>query len=206
MNISLSGFIGSGKNTVANILQENYGYKVISFSEVLKDTVAHLFSWDRVMLEGDTKESRDFRNTKDEYWSKILGYEVTPRKMMQIIGTELFQYHFHKNIWVHSLYKRHEHDINNGNIIFSDSRFKHEMDFVKSLNSKIIFVERNVPDWMSDVVDWYNGFLNVKPAILDVLHISEHEWLGQKPDYTIENKGNLNDLENNVKRMMEELA
>ena len=58
MIIGVVGFIGSGKGTVADILQNDYGYQKISFADSLKDTVASVFSWPRELLEGDTDVSR----------------------------------------------------------------------------------------------------------------------------------------------------
>ena len=56
--ISLSGLQGSGKDTVADMLCERYGYKRISFAATLKDAVAAVFGWDREMLEGRTAGAR----------------------------------------------------------------------------------------------------------------------------------------------------
>lgn len=203
--ISLSGFIGSGKGEVSRILQKDFGYTPISFAEPLKDVVSIVFSWDRNLLEGDTIESRDFREKTDEYWSRKLGYPVTPRKMLQFIGTELFQNNFMKNIWILSLEKRYYNDINNGKVIFSDTRFKHEMDYVKKRNYKIVYVERETPSWVTDVQDWYSGHISEMPDLCKNMHKSEYEWLSQKPDYIIENKKSLDDLKNNVHSMVKTL-
>ena len=48
------------------------GYQRISFAGVLKDACANIFGWDRVLLEGNTPESRAFREMPDEWWSKRL--------------------------------------------------------------------------------------------------------------------------------------
>ena len=77
------GFAGSGKDTAANILVKDYNFKKISFANPLKDMVARLFSWDRMLLEGNTPESRAWRELPDEYWSEKFGYAITPRYMLQ---------------------------------------------------------------------------------------------------------------------------
>jgi hypothetical protein len=66
MVIGLVGFLGSGKGTVADTLKL-YNFIPESFSNPLKDAVAIIFGWDRSLLEGDTKESREFRETVDEF-------------------------------------------------------------------------------------------------------------------------------------------
>ncbi len=68
MIIGLCGFIGSGKNTVAEQLGSSYRsedgsplFVSVSFAGVLKDAVAATFGWDRDMLEGVTEEDRKER-------------------------------------------------------------------------------------------------------------------------------------------------
>jgi adenylate kinase family enzyme len=67
--IGICGFIGSGKGTVADTLVNEYGYTKLSFADTLKDGVAAVFNWDRKLLEGDTKDSRDWRETPDTFWT-----------------------------------------------------------------------------------------------------------------------------------------
>ena len=50
MIIGVTGFIGSGKDTVANYLTTFHGFKKLSFAGSLKDAVANVFGWDREML------------------------------------------------------------------------------------------------------------------------------------------------------------
>ena len=52
MLIGICGLIGSGKDTVAERLVNEHGYKRDSFAKSLKDAVASMFNWDRDMLEG----------------------------------------------------------------------------------------------------------------------------------------------------------
>ena len=78
MIIGISGLIGSGKNAVAQSLTENFGYKQIAFADAVKDSVSSLFGWDREMLEGDTPESREWREQPDEFWSEETDKTITP--------------------------------------------------------------------------------------------------------------------------------
>ena len=57
MIIGLVGWIGSGKNTVADILATQHEYKRDSFAAPLKDAVSNIFNWPRDILEGDTAVS-----------------------------------------------------------------------------------------------------------------------------------------------------
>ena len=95
MIIGLVGWIGSGKNTVADILATQHSYKKDSFAAPLKDATANIFNWPRKTLEGDTDHSRHFRECVDPYWANKLQIKnFTPRLALQIVGTELFREHF----------------------------------------------------------------------------------------------------------------
>ena len=79
MIVGIVGFIGAGKDTVADVFEEN-GYKHESFADPLKDAVANVFGWPREMLEGDSGSSRAFRESVDPWWSSKLGLrKFTPR-------------------------------------------------------------------------------------------------------------------------------
>ena len=68
MIVGLVGFIGAGKGTVADILVEKHGFIKESFANSVKDSVSVIFGWDRSSLEGDTPESRRWREQPDEFW------------------------------------------------------------------------------------------------------------------------------------------
>ena len=88
MIIGICGLIGSGKGTVADLLVKEHNFSKISFADKLKDGVASVFGWDRKMLEGDTDESRQWRELKDDFWSNETKMEVTPRLLLQLFGTD----------------------------------------------------------------------------------------------------------------------
>ncbi len=61
MIVGLVGFIGSGKGTVGDILEQK-GFIKDSFAKPLKDACSVMFGWPREMLEGDTEVSRKWRD------------------------------------------------------------------------------------------------------------------------------------------------
>jgi ferredoxin len=63
MIIGICGLIGSGKGTVADVLVDQ-GFTKVSFADKLKDGVSTIFGWNRAMLEGDTDESRQWREQR----------------------------------------------------------------------------------------------------------------------------------------------
>ena len=98
--VGICGLIGHGKDTVAGYLIEN-NFQRISFAGVLKDACANIFGWDRILLEGNTPESRVFREQVDEWWAKRLDIpNFTPRWALQHVGTDVFRMNFHPDIWV----------------------------------------------------------------------------------------------------------
>ena len=192
--ITLCGFSGSGKDTVADILVSEYGFKKLSFAGVLKDVIAIMFSLDRKMLEGGTPEDREKREIVDEYWSKELDMPgLTPRKLLQVIATEVFRNNFHKEIWVKivkrqlSLYE---------NVVISDCRFSNELDMIKSQGGILLFIDRNKPLWF----DSYKRGEECEEA--SKLHISETGWIREQFDCTINNNGTLEDLTTNISVFM----
>ena len=72
MIIGVCGFIGSGKDTIADYLVNFHGFRRESFASTLKDAVSQVFGWDRTMLEGRTKQAREWREQVDPWWAERL--------------------------------------------------------------------------------------------------------------------------------------
>lgn len=90
MILAICGFIGSGKDTVADYLVEQHGFQQVSFAQSLKDSVSAVFGWNRDLLEGRSPESRKWREQVDEWWAERLGMpHLTPRWVLQYWGTEV---------------------------------------------------------------------------------------------------------------------
>ena len=84
MILGVTGLIGSGKDTIADYLVTEHGFKRISFAASLKDAVAAVFNWDRELLEGTTKQSRQWREQVDTWWADRLQMSnLTPRWVLQ---------------------------------------------------------------------------------------------------------------------------
>ena len=137
MIIGLCGAQGSGKDTVTNILVAKYGFVRISFAAALKDVVAILFSWPRHMLEGDTPESRTWRLAPDAEWSLKTGIPgFTPRKALQMVGTDLIRHHIYINLWIDIVEKQIAMILAanpKAKIVVSDCRFTNEVAAVKKI-------------------------------------------------------------------------
>lgn len=206
--IGILGLIGSGKSTVGNIIADDFGYKKASFANSLKDATAVLFDWPRHLLEGDTHESREFREKIDMYWSRKLEREITPRIILQEMGTEVIRNSFHNDFWIHSLFRKIEYGVN---LIITDVRFPNEIDAIGREFGILIRVKRGEdPDWF-DVASKVNlqGIDHVNAKAMEILypriHPSEWAWVGTKFDFVIENDGNLEDLKQKVNMIMRKI-
>lgn len=196
--IGICGFAGSGKGTIGDYLETKWGFKKDSFARPMKDAAAIIFNWKREMLEGDTKESRKWRERKDKYWSNVLGYNFTPRLALQLLGTEAGRNVFHEDIWVASLISRWKNS--NENVVITDARFKNELNAIKNAGGITMLVKRgNPPDWYSTIFKYNRGEFNfiqkyfIKRNINNgrkngtIPHVSETDWIGFKFDMEISN-------------------
>lgn len=214
--IGLLGYIGSGKGTVADRLVEKHGYHKINFADTLKDVTAILFGWDRAMLEGDTEESRKARDVVDEFWTEKLGREITPRGVLQNLGTEIFREAFDENIWVTCLEKK-LYDNNYDKIIVADTRFPNECEFIlkNNDNNMLISVWKDVPEFHQILLDALTIFPSEtieephKRYLLEALgyipHMSEIAWVPKYAESSkkLWNNGSLDDLYEMVDSMLD---
>ena len=211
MIIGLVGWIGSGKNTVADILATQHSFKRDSFAAPLKDAVSNIFNWPRDTLEGDTDRSRHFRECVDPYWANKLQIKnFTPSLALQLVGTEIFREHFHPKIWLDSLeYRIRKNQNENNLVVVSDCRFKNELDLIKELNGIVVHVIRDeLPEWYETAVHANQGSVPAKHTMetrFAKVHASEWKWVGYDFDFVIPNSGTLEDLQTEVDSMFEEM-
>lgn len=133
--IGLGGKKRSGKSTAADFLVQNGNFIELSFAKPLKEACKILFDLKDEQVYG---EKKDFLDTK-------LG--VTPRKILQVFGTEICQFAIHKHLPNLRIKKRNlfcwlmkqkilsnmEYDI-----VISDVRFPHEADLIHELGGNVV--------------------------------------------------------------------
>jgi hypothetical protein len=195
MIIGICGFIGSGKDTVADYLVNFHEFRRESFASTLKDAVANVFGWDRTMLEGRTKEAREWRECVDPWWAERLAMPtLTPRWVLQYWGTEVCRKGFHDDIWIASL----ENKIRNSkdNVVISDCRFPNEISAIKNAGGTIVWVQRGaLPDWYEHALAANNGSnISLNEMKCMGIHASEWAWLGSDFDQIINNNGTIDQL------------
>lgn len=176
MIIGLTGKKFSGKDTVAEYLCKEWRYKQMSFADPLKDICKIIFEFTDEQLYGDKKEDID------EFW------KVTPRQVLQFVGTDLFRNNMGKlidgidnNIWTKVLEKKINIE-NNNLIVISDVRFINEAETIKKLGGILFKINRNTNNADS--------------------HISEIEMDSIKADIILENNGTKDQLYNKIDLVM----
>jgi len=211
MIIGVVGFIGSGKDTIADYLVNVHEFRRESFANTLKDACAAVFGWDRTMLEGRTKQSREWRDQVDEWWSKRLNMAITPRWILQQWGTEVCRRAFHDDIWIASL----ENKLRNSrdDVVISDCRFPNEIRAIRDQGGIVVRVVRGPePEWYEDAVCMNRGpERNMKWALAKEnvaklgIHASETAWVGTDFDLVLDNNGTLDQLYDQINDLLRDL-
>tara|TARA_Y100000389_G_C17398134_1_gene483779 strand:- start:391 stop:966 length:576 start_codon:yes stop_codon:yes gene_type:complete len=189
MLILLCGYKRCGKDTVASYLSNKYDFHHLKISYLLKKTLKLLFNFSEEQLEGDLKE------VIDEHW------KITPRDTMKFVGTNLFQFNIQqlvpgicRNFWIKGLCEKINADYNDNkkNIVISDLRFIHELDYLSNnINSHEIVIVKIVRDG-----------LIIQENITD---ISENEHLKFKFNNIIVNDNNMTNFEKTIDDLFESL-
>lgn len=176
MIIGLSGLKSSGKSTVAKYLCEKHNFIEFSFAAPIKQGLME-------MLDLTSDQVHVDKETPDTFWG------VTPRKLMQVIGTDLMRNHLPtyipemKNVWIRLMEKKvlaHPHQ----NIVISDCRFLDEACFVRNQKGVVIRISR---------------------PFLIATDMHESEQLGFEVDYDLLNSKSIPDLEESVDRILRQI-
>jgi len=137
MIIGLLGNKNVGKDTLADYLVSYKKFQKYAFADSLKECLHSLFGFNQEQLNGSLKE------TIDEVWN------ITPREVLQFFGTEIMQLKIQEllpNINKNFFVKRFQQFLNNNknkNIVISDVRFQHEINFIKEQGGIIIKINRD---------------------------------------------------------------
>ena len=208
--IGICGFMGSGKDTIADYLVNVHGFKRESFANSLKDAVASTFNWDREMLEGRSKSSREWREQVDAWWAKRLDMpNLTPRWVLQYFGTEVVRNGFHDDMWIASLENRLAQSTDD--IVITDCRFPNELVAIRNAGGQCIRVKRGPePDWYDAAIQFNKGPKRNMTWALSRgelenkgVHPSEYSWVGQEFDAVLTNDTTLDDLYNKVENLFD---
>lgn len=195
MIIGVCGFAGSGKDTAADYLVNFCHFRRESFANTLKDAVSAVFGWDRTLLEGRTKEAREWREQVDPWWAERLSMPtLTPRWVLQYWGTEVCRRGFHDDIWIASLENKLRDS--RDNVVISDCRFPNEIQSIRNAGGKIIWITRGeLPDWYDTALQAYRGHdWALQELRMRKIHSSETAWVGTDFDHVVDNNGSIDHL------------
>jgi hypothetical protein len=166
MGIALAGFIGSGKSTAGEYLVKKYHFQRLAFADPLKDITAYLFGLPRDLLQGDTPESRAWR---EEF---ISDFNHTPRELLQLLGTDVCRF-LNDAIWLDLLMLRCRAE----RIVVEDGRFVNELDMLRANGFITCRLVRDQPEEETSI-----------------RHISETAHLCHDFDHVLNNNGDLQSL------------
>lgn len=177
MIIGLSGYAQVGKDTVAAILVEDYGYTRIGFADIIKKAcylLDPIISLDGMRLA----------HAVEKYGWEGAKQAPEVRRLLQAMGSEVGRDLIDAQIWVElTLHGVRPED----KIVISDVRFKNEAEEIKWKQGevwRISRVERDTP-------------VNI--------HRSETDMDSWDFDQYIANNGSLDDLQIEIKTIMSKL-
>lgn len=116
--ILLSGGIGAGKDTIADMLVDIYGFTKMSFADTLKTTVAQLF--DFPVQWCFTREGKDI--------PVPLAQEKTVGQVLQLFGTEVCR-SINPDLWAEKALERIE-KLGLSRVVITDCRFQNEAEYI----------------------------------------------------------------------------
>lgn len=172
--VGFTGELGSGKDTAGEALLK-LGHTRFAFGDALKR-----------MLQAIGLTHEQLHGTQQQKAEPIewLDYEVTPRRMMQTLGTEWGRDLIHPRLWV--LIMRRDllkHLVNRRlNAVVTDVRFENEASMIRELGGVIIHVRRPAAK-----KPWWQRLFS-RP------HRSERPPKVRPGDFVVQNTGTVEDL------------
>ena len=178
MIIGLTGRARSGKDAIADILVKHHNFTKIAFAGPIKEMTQKLLQMTPATLE----------QTKDYGLHHLDG--VTPRRIMQTLGTDWGRDIIHKELWIRIAEERMnllmETSEEGRNLVFTDVRFDNEAEMLLAYDASIYQVNR--------------------PGIGGVAqHVSEAGISDEYIDGYIYNSGSLEELEEVIHQFIKQL-
>lgn len=192
--ILLSGWKGSGKDTAADYLVANYGFKRISFAGALKDMVSEQYNVPRnYMDDRDLKEAPLPQYpvvSKDQFASHVNGFMAgehksdfhTPRSLCILEGS--VKRSVNPGYWIERAFKNVDP---NGKYVISDCRFHNEISGVARASGQSPLTVR---------INRFDSTTSVDP--------SERDLDNYPFDVVVENKGTVEELQTTLAKIIKE--
>lgn len=188
MILGLSGYARTGKDEVAKVLTEEFGFTRLAFADKLRQSVYVLnpsIVWDyKYGLAYHAKSITTLQEAIDKHgWDgvKSTGWGKAVRELLQRMGTEVGRNTLGQNIWVESTFS----SLNvSRDYVITDCRFQNEAKAITNLGGLVVRVTRPGVGPLND-------------------HISEtdlDDWIWNAK---IDNDGSLTDLKESVRVLYE---
>jgi len=165
MLIAFSGLKGSGKDTAAKVLVNEYGFTRIAFADALRESLLVLDPWIPHYGQYGTLPLSELIDDAGWDWAKNNVPEV--RRLLQVFGTEVGRMLFGTNVWVDLIAAKFPDIVDEeSRYVITDCRFDNEVDFVRNNGGIVTWVER--PGLQSD------GHASESTAIRDLASVILH--------------------------------
>lgn len=128
--IGLTGYARSGKDTVANVLVERFGYERIGFADAIRE---FLFQLNPILHDG----YRLSEVVKQFSWEVAKGRDEV-RRLLQVTGMAAREM-FGEDFWIQQAFKKL--DVTK-KVVFTDVRFTNEAESIKLLGGQVWRIER----------------------------------------------------------------
>lgn len=181
--IGLAGKARSGKDTIAQHLALKHNYKTYAFADPLKQAAAAVFGLPlSTFYQGN-------REATHSVWG------VSPRQMMQILGTDCCRNVIRPDIWLRradmhmqNLQKEYaDADVFEVNLVVTDIRFEDEAQWIREHEGTIIHVKRETTTSVAE-------------------HISEQGVKTKPVDYLVYNDSTIEELGNRIDGIVKYIA
>lgn len=129
--LGIHGKAGAGKDTLAKGLRLHAGFQRMAFADPLRRAAAEAFG-----IELEWFVDPDLKGMVHPYWG------ITPRQILQQMGTEAMRKTFGRDIWVRRWRKDFDVARLNTHVVVTDVREGHEADAIRNLGGLIIHIER----------------------------------------------------------------
>lgn len=176
--IALTGKAGAGKDTVADFLWMEYGFQKMSFADPLRDAAQAIFG-----LAPSLFTDRQLKEQVLPEWG------MSPRKLLQLLGTEAVKPLFGADIWIKRFMKSYRLIEDTDNVVISDCRFNLEAEAIRARGGIVVHLLR--PE---------------QPLIPESGHVSEAGVVFGPGDIVLENDGTIDQLYAKVANLVETLG
>lgn len=155
MIIGLSGFARSGKDTVAEILVNDYGFERVAFADPIRNILYAL----NPAVDGER-----VADMVDNYGWDIAKSKPEVREFLQTLGYAA-RMHITPEVWVMAAFAKMRAD---KNYVIADVRFRNEAEWIKKYNGEVWRVERpgveavnaHVSEWEMNEYSFDHGINN----------------------------------------------